>query len=35
MIAFTFTIPDFWIGVLVGALASFAVLIVLAYHYRS
>ena len=34
MIAYTFHIPDFWVGVIVGVLASFATVLVLAYHFR-
>lgn len=34
MIAYTFNVPDFWVGVVVGSLATLAVLIVLALYTR-
>lgn len=35
MTALTFTIPDFWIGVMVGAVAAFAILLTLAWHFNN
>lgn len=34
MIAYTFNVPDFWVGVVVGLLAGIAMMIVLAVAMR-